>query len=299
MLAIATIAMTSCKKEEVTTDELGMATINGKVTADLDYSNDLNNGLYDQGFTKEGVEGMTVSVEVNTMYWDQTPDYSYDYEKKTYTTTTDANGNYSLEIPATDEAYTVTIKFGDVYTTRKIYTTDGSTQTEDVRVYESNRNVSIYKGASIDVEDIASVTTTNASAYEFGEMTIRGEVFADMDWTQGGNESASGSALVGKTLIFFYSYGPDYNNYGQGNEFSTTIQADGTYELTIPTSVAGGPSVNVGAKFEDLIENYIDGGGATDQAVYDYYNSYIWDGTNNFYNADIVNYDIYLNVNPL
>ena len=176
IMAIAAIAMTSCKKEEVLdSNQLGEATINGNIYADLDQTNDVNAaGLYVSKSNPENVEGITVTVTINTGDWDQSPDASYAYPEKTYTATTDVNGDYTLVIPCTDEVTYPTVSFGTIYTTQSLYTTDGTELTDDIKVGGNSASLTIYSGANINVSHEASISAANGTAtYEYGSAKVR------------------------------------------------------------------------------------------------------------------------------
>ena len=210
-MAIVAIAMTSCEKEEVLdSNELGQAVITGNVWADIDRRDDVDaSGLYIPGLNPENVEGITVTAEVDTENWDQSPsqDPNYIYAKKTYSAVTDASGNYTLTIPATDKAYQVELMFGTIYTTKYIYTTDGSEESEGVSVTRGSVYVDIHKGATVNIRSEAdNVNKTNGNATEYGSVTFQGIVYVDWDGQISG-ETAAGSAVIGKTLEFSYRSG--------------------------------------------------------------------------------------------
>ena len=255
VIAIAAVAFTSCKKDEAETTELRTATINGNVWADLDESNDVdpNTGLYVQALNPEGVEGMQVTVEVNTMNWDQNPVAGYDYDTKIYTTTTDANGDYTLTIPATEEGYNITIQFEDVYTTKTEYSPSGANITEDVRVSLNNQTEFIYADANLMVKDEASITTLNNQGYEYGTATITGTVYADVDITSddAGFEIANSASGILAQMIKMVYYDAPYNN-GYNNIFEFSIEADGTYELTVTTEALNMGGVGVDWGLQDF-----------------------------------------------
>lgn len=295
-MAIGALALTACKKEEVTSTELGEATIKGNVYADLDYTNDMNSaGYYEAGLVNESVEGMVVSVEVNTYYWDQTPDDYYEYDVVTYTATTDANGDYTLTIPATLKPYTVTLEFSDVYTTRTYYSVDGNAVTEDVEVSMSNKSVEIYKDASISYQDEANISaTTSGQGDDFGTATIRGTVYCDWDFDNAGYDGISGSPLDGKTLKFALTSGYTINGVGAENVYTATIQSDGTYELTVPTYV----DLNYGVYYDAYIDSFfgdVVSGGSSVAGYYEYNNTYV----TYVYNEEINVVDVYVSASQL
>lgn len=239
ILAIAAIAMTSCKKDEPVSSELRDAVINGNVWADMDQTdNDV-----------EGVEGMTVKVEVNTSSWDQQPDPSYTYAKKVYTAVTDANGDYTLTIPATEDGYNVTLQFEDKYTIRT--TASGN---QDVKVTRGNITKFIYAGASLETKDEATVEEATGSGSAGGEAWIKGRIDVVYDNTfwqapaiPTGDQvldNASGLGQQAMNWIYDSANGP----FGVNNEVVTAVNIDlatGTYEITIATEGLSGNSVCV------------------------------------------------------
>lgn len=239
ILAIAAIAMTSCKKDEPVSSELRDATISGNVWADMDQTdNDV-----------EGVEGMTVKVEVNTMSWDQQPDPAYTYDKRVYTAVTDANGDYTLTIPATEDGYNITIQFEDLYTTRT--TASGS---QDVKVTRGNITKNIYAGAAISTKDEATVTESTGTGSTGGEAWIKGNINVVYDNTfwqapavpTGDQVLNTASGLGQQQMHWIYNNGN--GPFGVTNEAVTSVDIDlsnGTYTITIATEGLSGGAVCV------------------------------------------------------
>lgn len=259
-MAIAAIALTSCKKDEPATSELGEATINGNVWADLDQTDDFESGIYVQNLNPEGVEGMTVYIEVNTSSYVQNPVAGYDYEVRTYTATTDANGDYSFTLPATEDGFNVTIRFEDLYTTRIALAEDGvSGLTENVEVTRGTVNAFIYSGAVISKKDQASVSLVNGNANEYATGKVFGTVYAN--WNDGLNSTGfweicdAASPLAGKSISWAYYDGP----YGEGEMVwtSVAIAADGTYEIELTTESAGMNTVGIEFGFYDFVDDQI------------------------------------------
>lgn len=258
-MAIAAIALTSCKKDEPATSELGEATITGNVWADLDQTNDTQNGVYIQNLNPEGVVGMQVSVEINTQNLAQNPIGGYDYEVRTYTATTDAAGNYTLVLPATDDAFSVTLQFQDIYTTRTVLGEDGVTGiSENVKVTLGNQSATIYSGATIAKQNQASVTTTNTTAENYGTATLFGNVYAN--WHAGMNPPNpmitndlcdAASPFAGKSIMWAYYDGP----HGEGEDiwYSSPIAADGSYSISLTTEGQGGSTVGIYYGIVDFI----------------------------------------------
>lgn len=126
---IAAAAMTSCiKKEEVTATEqnsnLGKAVITGTILAKTDYLGDtLPNGSTDfNNLGVSGLSGLNVTARYNTE--DLDPD-GINGEEISVSTTTDANGKYTLAIDAAGEGNTVTVII-DGIVTKDVYHNNGS-----------------------------------------------------------------------------------------------------------------------------------------------------------------------------
>lgn len=276
-MALAAIALVSCKKENVDDRTLGSATITGTIRADINQANDLNNaGVYENYYTPDAVEGMVVKVEVNTQNWVEPGQVQggYDYDRMTYTATTDVNGEFTLTIPATDDGYNVTLQFQDVNgVTRTIFTTDGNTTTEVSRVYWDNANPQqfIYSGANIEVVYDMDIEPTNTDAYEYGEAVVQGRMFGDYlqnsnynGWAGAAEPMGTGSPLAGKTLYWGYDNGTEPYGVGGGVLYPFMLDADGRFTLNIPTEVASNMnSVDIFFGFADFIAPVTDAGGAT------------------------------------
>lgn len=239
ILAIAAIAMTSCKKDEPASSELRDATISGNVWADLDQTDS----------DVEGVEGMTVKVEVNTSSWDQQVDPSYTYDKRVYTAVTDANGDYTLTIPATEDGYNVTLEFEDVYTTRT-----SASGTQDVLVTRANIVKTIYAGAAISTKDEGTVTDATGAGSTGGEAWIKGNIYVVYDNTfwqapavpTGDQVLNSASGLGQQQMHWIYDGGA--GPFGVTDETITAVDinlTDGTYTITIATESLSGNAVCV------------------------------------------------------
>ena len=298
IIAIGAVALTSCKKEEVLdSNQLGEAVITGNIYANLDETNDVNSaGLFSLGSNPESVEGITVSVTIDTEDWDQSPDNNYDYPEKTYTAVTNATGDYVLTIPATDKPSNVALVFSNLYTTQNKHTTDGSALTEDVKVGGNTEYVQIFNGAAVTVAHEANMTTVYTSANEYGTAKVRIKFRCDVDY--GPNSVATyddltGSSLIGQTVEFTYvnGYAPD-DNYYNNTVFSGTIVIDptdntqGLVEVDIPTRATGQNDVRINGHFSDfqgtVKTNDGLGGEMTQNAIYNLGNVYY----NMFYLAD-------------
>lgn len=298
IMAIGAIAITSCKKDEaLDSNQLGEAVITGNIYANLDETNDVNAaGLFSLGSNPESVEGITVSVTVDTEDWDQSPDYNYDYPEKTYTAVTNADGDYTLTIPTTDKPSTVYLSFGNLYTTQNKYTTDGTTLTEDVKVGGNYEGVQIYSGAIVNVAHEANMTTVYTAVNEYGSGKIRVKFRCDVNYGPNSTQTyddLTGSSLIGQTVEFTYrnGYAPD-DNYNNNTVFTGTIALDpndntlGIVELDIPTRPTGQNPVYINGNFSDfqgtVKKNDGFGNEITQDAIYNLGNTY----SNMFYLGD-------------
>ena len=114
----------SCKKDEealATGPTLTTATITGKLTANTDLRNDTS-GIYNE----KVAAGVTVVGVINTGEWYRNKTRSsYEYSNKVYSTTTDANGAYTLSVEVADQAVTVLVSMSDFYADQQQDTTGG------------------------------------------------------------------------------------------------------------------------------------------------------------------------------
>jgi hypothetical protein len=294
IMAIAAIALVSCKKDDLNSTELGEATISGNLWADLDLTNT----------AVEGVNGMQVKVEINTMDWDQQPVAGFNYDKKVYTTTTNSSGDYTLTLPATDEGYTITIEFEDMYTTRT--TTNG---TENVEITRNDINMFIYSGAVLATQDQATVNVLNNDPQANDWINIYGTVYVDYDvanWNAAppaNQRLTTASGLGAQDIVWRYESAP----YGASDMTVYTMAVDltdGSYWLTIPSESVSGNSVGMDWGMMDFLGSRIQNNmaGTADSSVAGYYSAggqgiEYYDGW--YYNGgDIVtNLNIFLNFN--
>lgn len=240
-MAIAAVALVSCKKDNVDDRTLGSATITGTIRADIDQSNDVNGaGIYQSYLNPEGVAGMIVTAEVNTEDWADNYVWNYDYDVMTYTATTDANGMFTMTIPTPPEGYEITLEFQDVNgVTRTLWTQQGSTVEETSYIYKNSEDVWIYDGADLDLVFDASITDQNTDNYEYATATIRGDInlsydIANWDALPPANQKLDASSgQSAQSVVWYYETAPYGNGYGQ--EFSVAVNSDGSYEVTIPT----------------------------------------------------------------
>lgn len=294
-LAIVAIAFTSCKKDDLDTTELGEATIEGNIWADLDQS----------AMGVEGVSGMQVKIEVNTQNWDQQPVGGYNYDKKVYTATTDANGDYSFTLPATDDGYNVTLEFEDLYTTRTLV--DGTTET--VRVTRGDITKFIYSGAAITTVDEGTINQWNTTTY--GSATVKGFVYVNPDAAGWNGTSAdikftnSVASTYGlPTVQILWKYDTNDEPYNITDQVIRYVDFDmntGAYELTIPTEASGLNDVYIYWGINDFEGQGLRNNQAAtaDSIVNGYYsNSQIWTNWSGLWDGYIENQDFTLDFTP-
>lgn len=118
VLAMAStfVALTSCNKDEKQEPlEPGTATVSGKLTANLDETN----------FQVQSVpEGTGVTFIIDGMDLDRNPDPGYNYEDIIVRGTADADGNYSVSLPAVKNSITVDVVFDEFEYDATILTTN-------------------------------------------------------------------------------------------------------------------------------------------------------------------------------
>ncbi len=153
VLAIGTIAIVSCKKEEPATPaDPGSATVSGTMWANSNLDNDTDQWGFYQLQPEYAKSGTLVTAVIDSEDLDATPDPSFTYQKLTWTTTIGSNGSYSFTgLPCYNEPITVELKFND-YTDQQLsggtidpsvtYSTMGTTWT-----------ATIYAGAVVINDD--------------------------------------------------------------------------------------------------------------------------------------------------
>lgn len=121
ILALITIAglalmitISGCKKEEEVLDlTLTTATIKGKAWADLNLANDTNSTGWYEYHPEFAPAGTKIIAVLNSADLVDAPAAGYTYQELTYEGSVDANGNYTINVPARGNAVNVTIKAVD------------------------------------------------------------------------------------------------------------------------------------------------------------------------------------------
>lgn len=233
-LAAVLCLWTGCREEqsEMTLDVIeGRATIQGKVMYDQGARQDEDAMLV--GVNMVPASGVTVTIKVPYDAYKSGSD-----GEKLYTTTTDANGNYSISIPATSTVAQATIDVLPFYATYGTLNNDGTITTTDNALFN---NTTITTGASISIEQgdiqIANIevnptlTTTqperNQTITIKGKVTYLGEIRAENSNIE---EYVSGPIAKSNQPLIVYLF----NN--SSNEptivYNLTTDEKGEYNLT-------------------------------------------------------------------
>jgi hypothetical protein len=176
---------------------------------------------------------------------------------------------------------------------------------ESVEVTLGNRSATIYSGATIAMQDEASVSTTNTSAENYGTAKVFGTVYAN--WNNGVNSTGfyeicdAASPMAGKSISWSFYDGP----YGEGEGVWTNvaIAANGTYEITLATEGGGAGTVGIEFGFYDFIDNQIipNNANTADSTASSIFTVYGVDGESQggIEAGELNQYDIYIDVNNL
>ena len=143
LASVLVMSLNGCKKkkEEAEVVPLGKATISGRLTADLDYNNAVN----------EPVSGVVVNVKINTYDLVTNPDWDVTYPDKVYTTTTDANGNYSIDIEVGAHEVEARVIFTD-FTYDVVQVTPATPATQRTVFQGWSQSVDIYQNGVIVID---------------------------------------------------------------------------------------------------------------------------------------------------
>jgi len=192
---IAAAAMTSCvKRQEVTTDQnsnLGKGTITGTIIAKSDYVADtLANGAgakWELG--TKGVEGLSVTATWSTQ--DLDPD-GINAEGMSTTTTTDADGNYTLSIDATGQGTDVDVTIGGTVSMDVTHADDSrTTSVKDTNDVITSYNV-ITESFTFHADSLGS-KTYSVNGLVSGQTVVRAEERIEAeeiaDFNDGGNSN--------------------------------------------------------------------------------------------------------------
>ncbi len=124
-LAALSTAFVSCKKDEEEKPEpaapvTATSTIKGKIMVNTNLRNDTA-GISKTATTYDTpAAGVGVTAQIDTREWvnnavSGSGSNGYEYPKKTYTATTDGNGEFSLDVEVSEKGGTVEIYFSDYF----------------------------------------------------------------------------------------------------------------------------------------------------------------------------------------
>jgi hypothetical protein len=258
LIAAPLIMLSSCSDDETkntATVELGSATITGRVTADVI----LNNGI-----KKDGLPGYTVSATINTQDLVTSP--SGNYPSKTFTTITDANGNYTLNIDANIKPVSVTLSYSpDFYASQ---TTENNTNRR-VRYFTASPAAggafTVSKGQTVTRDiDLPSYDATNL---DVGLAKVTGEVFFRNDVCKSASatlDSTVSLAPANTVLIAQWNDGVT----GQPRELEIKTDANGKFEFSVETN--GVQRITIRGRKFTAVRKQSQGGNCTNVANYEY-----------------------------
>ncbi|MEO9482911.1 MAG: hypothetical protein ABJG47_05670 [Ekhidna sp.] len=225
------VLLSACKETETTTvDITGSATIKGTVLADFEKVN--------TPFESEPISGVLVRILWNSE--DLAVISDGDNIRRSAIDTTDANGEFSIEVPTIDNGVSFTIEIDDFQ--REVTFNDGSTTaTKTVTFSSTSTTATARSGEQLILEfDLADNFKNDSDDLEkFG--TIAGIVEADLEQvnTKGISEVAAGANVTVKWE----------NNNGDALSIATTTDANGAYTVQVPTN-------DVDGDFEVVFEEY-------------------------------------------
>lgn len=161
--AAMSFAVVSCSEEEQTPVEPGTATVSGVIEANIDLANDtLSDGSNDpNGKWEFAPAGTKLTFVINGADLDQNPQPGYNYKDLNYTAEVGANGAYTVELPAYETPFNVSVKFDDFAADQVDFGNDpgdttatGMPATVTMRTiyFKGDENVTIWDGANV-IED--------------------------------------------------------------------------------------------------------------------------------------------------
>ncbi len=272
-LATASLGYIGCKKKTNEPAALGTATVKGRLVADIDQTNDTSaSGVFSANSVSEGAEGVRVYATINYYYLQATQSGGTgQYAEKTVETTTDANGNFTLEVPVGARSYSLRVNYDDFNATKTFTDAQGNDLGTAEYRYEFPGNnytdVVVSQGAMVTIEtrdagtgfsvDNSNVPTTTGSGTFESIVYINDLIVLPGDTNQMGNDSVVYEFAPEGTVV---TIGIDYdNNSGMGVYdawMTATIGANGVLNLQIPTS--SGPTGNSEFEifFPDLLLEY-------------------------------------------
>jgi hypothetical protein len=214
-------SLSSCDKDSDTKNttpvtELGKVTVKGNISGDLD----LNNGTL-----SEGMEGITVTVVINNQdlinnytiwYWGNVAN-GY----RTYSATTDALGNYSVDVEAGSKPLNATIYTAYLVNANQKNELGVSSSKTFYNNTGSSIGLNLFKGQSYtqNFEYRSNITP------EVGTMSIKGDVRFRNDLCVVGDAQYSQAPANTKLLV-------EWNDdWGRNKQVTLNVDANGKYEF--------------------------------------------------------------------
>lgn len=227
IIASAVILLTglsSCVKvEDENTSpktDLGKATIKGNIFADLDLTNS----------EKDAMSGVTVSFYLNIQ--DLISNYNYYYYGnnysnyfngyRSYSGTTDANGNYSVDVEVGTKGSTVYMVYPEIFNADQKQENGSMANVPFAKQTYTGNSIFLVKN-QVYIQNVEYRGNVNT---EISTMTIKGNIRYRNDLcASSGNQYDSVPANT-KLLFSFY------DDYGRNKQLSVNTDANGNYTFT-------------------------------------------------------------------
>ena len=148
---LLSLSVTSCKKDSATTNTktTGSASVSGTLKANLDMTNDTTQNGTPQIQNENVPAGTLITFIIDSKDLQDNPDSAYVYPKLEYTTTVEANGAFSISLPANTNPINAEVRFAD-FRYNVIVGFQGSTPiTHNLIFSKAVDHVSIYNKAVV------------------------------------------------------------------------------------------------------------------------------------------------------
>lgn len=262
-LAFATLAFVGCKKNTPNAVELSDVQISGVILAYLDYTNDTNaNGVYVEESVADPVSGLRVYTVVNYEDLDETPDFGGNYKQVVISATTDANGAWTLTVPASNRPYDVEIIVDRFERNVILADNQGNNIGTELHAFDDISfwidDVAAGSGSSIETGTrIASddgVVNGGGNTINNGVFKLSGKVEVEYQIAAGDTDVTGGDSTIYEypagTVITLTAYYYE-NGYQHDVVLTSTIAADGSYSFDVPTaSGIANPSDDAGRVYD-------------------------------------------------
>jgi hypothetical protein len=155
LVALGMLSVACKKKTETPTSTTGTATVEGYIKADLNLRNDtLPDGT--PQIMREGIpSSVTLTFVIDSKDLEKNPDPAYTYDLIKKTTSVDASGHYSIDLPTPSGSNTIngTLEISD-FDYKPIVTSSTNTDSAAARVVFTApaQNFQIYNGGKTIVD---------------------------------------------------------------------------------------------------------------------------------------------------